>query len=107
MGRVPGIGGSNWRLFSSAQPLSLVVLFHTGPYRAAFHIPRRPRESQWIKLKQQRFEWDTKQALLIAWDNMQEWLREEGCAWALSQEEDLQRIRSELAWLLKECRRTE
>lgn len=31
MGRVPGIGGS---LTSSAQPLSLVVLFHMGPYQA-------------------------------------------------------------------------
>lgn len=100
MGRVPGIGGS---LTSSTQPLSLVVLFHIGPYQAAFHIPRRPSESQWIKLKQQRFVWDAKQALLIVWDNTQEWLREDGCA-ALSQEEGLQRIRSELARLLKQCR---
>lgn len=64
-----GSGGSS---ASRTRPLLSVALFHKGPDQAASRSPRRPNKSQWIKLKQQRFEWDTRKAVLIAWDNTQE-----------------------------------
>ena len=77
VGRVPGIRSSP---ALRTRPLWLLVSFHQGPYKAAFHIPRRPSKSQWIKLKQQRFTWAPRQAVQIAWANRQERTGGGGCA---------------------------
>ena len=62
VGRVPGIRSSP---ALRTQPLWLLVSFHKGPHKVAFHIPGRPSKSQWIKLKQQRFTWALRQAVWI------------------------------------------